>query len=312
MEKHSTKNSRGQALAFWMKEVLRQHRRALKRPSAKTVHQLRVAIRRCRSLANGARELDPRGPWKGLNRAAKGIFRPLGKLRDAQVQAQWIRKLRKPDDPIANAALTYFKHLEEIASLEAHSALREFGRSQWADWREAARGRIERAGRSTALFQALAARQLAVFLQSQRTALRGQEPTLYHELRIELKRFRYLVENFLPQWSGRWRKELKTAQDLLGEAHDLWVLARTLESQGLLANTPGGRRWRRVLEQARAERIWAYREMMGSPKAPWYLWQKKLKSISKGSVGPSAEGARGSSRLPPSRQRARSRPHRLS
>ncbi len=39
-----------------------------------------------------------------------------------------------------------------------------------------------------------------------------------------MKRFRYMVESFLPEKSEAWGEELSHAQDLLGEGHDLDVL----------------------------------------------------------------------------------------
>jgi hypothetical protein len=46
----------------------------------------------------------------------------------------------------------------------------------------------------------------------------------WHQLRVAVKRFRYMVESFLPQKSEAWGAELRRAQDLLGEGHDLDVL----------------------------------------------------------------------------------------
>ena len=46
----------------------------------------------------------------------------------------------------------------------------------------------------------------------------------WHKLRIGLKRFRYTVENFLPQRYEVWAADLKAMQDLLGDVHDLDML----------------------------------------------------------------------------------------
>ena len=46
---------------------------------------------------------------------------------------------------------------------------------------------------------------------------------IYHRLRIAIKRFRYIVENFLPLQHAAWSDDLKQVQDLLGEVHDLDV-----------------------------------------------------------------------------------------
>ena len=49
-------------------------------------------------------------------------------------------------------------------------------------------------------------------------------PAGFHRLRITIKRFRYIVENFLPLQHAAWSDDLKHIQDLLGDVHDLDVL----------------------------------------------------------------------------------------
>ena len=49
-------------------------------------------------------------------------------------------------------------------------------------------------------------------------------PESWHDLRVTVKRLRYMVESFLPEQSETWSAGLQHAQDLLGEGHDLDVL----------------------------------------------------------------------------------------
>ena len=49
------------------------------------VHDLRVALRRCRSMADGLMALDRCPDWKRVKKAGKQLFAALGELRDAQV-----------------------------------------------------------------------------------------------------------------------------------------------------------------------------------------------------------------------------------
>ncbi len=57
------------------------------------VHDLRVALRRCRSIADGLRALDPDPSWKQMKKAAKRLFDRLGELRDVQVMEDWVARL---------------------------------------------------------------------------------------------------------------------------------------------------------------------------------------------------------------------------
>ena len=61
--------------------------------SADPVHDLRVALRRCRSLADGLMALDPNPDWKAMKKSGKRLFQRLGDLRDIQVMEEWIEKL---------------------------------------------------------------------------------------------------------------------------------------------------------------------------------------------------------------------------
>ena len=69
-------------------------------PDSETVHDLRVAIRRCRSLAAVMEEIDPDSAWPEMRKVARKLFRGLGAVRDAQVMEEWIKKLGSENDPL--------------------------------------------------------------------------------------------------------------------------------------------------------------------------------------------------------------------
>jgi CHAD domain-containing protein len=76
-----------------MHRVLEECDRAAKGFEADPVHDLRVALRRCRSLADGLMAIDPDPAWKDMKKAGKKLFQALGDLRDMQVVEEWIAKL---------------------------------------------------------------------------------------------------------------------------------------------------------------------------------------------------------------------------
>ena len=49
-----------------------------KEPATDTVHDLRVAIRRCRSVAAVMQEVDPDPAWRQMRGVPKRLFRELG------------------------------------------------------------------------------------------------------------------------------------------------------------------------------------------------------------------------------------------
>src|SRR5271166_1183673 len=61
--------------------------------SADPVHDLRVSLRRCRSMADGMMAMDPDPDWKAMKKAGKALFQRLGALRDVQIMMDWIDKL---------------------------------------------------------------------------------------------------------------------------------------------------------------------------------------------------------------------------
>ena len=69
-------------LAFWMQRVLEECDRAALNFAPDPVHDLRVALRRCCSIADGIAAIDPDPRWKDMKKAGKRLFRRLGELRD--------------------------------------------------------------------------------------------------------------------------------------------------------------------------------------------------------------------------------------
>src|SRR5258708_8809493 len=90
--------------------------------SADPVHDLRVALRRCRSMADGLMAIDPDSSWKEMKKAGKRLFSSLGELRDVQVMTEWVQKLGPADDPESRALLDLLGKREQEQKLLAAAA----------------------------------------------------------------------------------------------------------------------------------------------------------------------------------------------
>ena len=98
------------------------------------VHDLRVALRRCRSMTDGLMAIDPDPAWKQMKKTGRNLFRSLGELRDVQVMMEWVQKLGTPDDPETQALLTLLRGREQQHKLTAAEAIRAFDTRQWRKW----------------------------------------------------------------------------------------------------------------------------------------------------------------------------------
>ena len=107
-------------------------------------------------------------------------------------------------------------------------------------------------------------------------ALRNRSQVALHTLRIAIKRFRYIVENFLPVEHKAWSKDLKEIQDVLGEVHDLDVLWAMSLSCRVFSDTASRKRWHTRILEERNKRIARYREKMVGPISLWQVWRAGL------------------------------------
>ena len=82
-------------LVYWMNQFPREADKAADGFDSEAVHDLRVALRRCRSMADGFRAIDPDKDWKRMRRHATALFDSFGALRDCHIIAQWAGKLRR-------------------------------------------------------------------------------------------------------------------------------------------------------------------------------------------------------------------------
>ena len=263
-------------LAFWMERVLAECDRTGADLAADPVHDLRVALRRCRSMADGLMVIDPNPAWKQMKKAGKRLFTQLGELRDAQVMEEWILRLGDPDDPVTHTLLRFLASREAHLKQQAALALQEFDRKQWRRWITSLPRRGARIRMGSPVFKHLALERWTEAHELHRRALRNRSQVAFHQLRIGLKRFRYIVENFLPEQHSAWSDDLKELQDLLGEVHDLDVLWTTALQIKALPDNHARARWHARIVEERTHRIEKYRDKMLGQASLWRLWRMEL------------------------------------
>ncbi len=217
------------ALKRALERALRNHRRAGKKLKANPVHDLRVSLRRCRSLAEGLSAIDPDPIWRRLRKASKKQQSALSDLRDLQVLESWLKPLRLTAGPVGEALAARLKKERRRAKKKASRSLDSFPRGRWKRWLRRLPAHADLIPANQGRVAQLVLEQLTrvVELHNRWVSEKEKEepdPEVWHALRVTVKRFRYMVESFLPEKSEAWGEELSHAQDLLGEGHDLDVL----------------------------------------------------------------------------------------
>jgi len=263
-------------LVHWMERVLKELDKVRTAPEPDTVHDLRVALRRCRSLAAVMEEVDQDPSWPEMRRLGRKLFRQLGELRDTQVLEEWANKLGAEGDPVRERLLT---HLGKIEADEKEAALRaagKFDQKAWKGYEHVLRRRVRIVPPDRPAAQSLALERLLAAKELHLQALRTEKPEPWHALRIGVKRFRYTVESLLPERYVVWGEPLKHVQDLLGEVHDLDVLMETIahvageESEEVKAG------WRERIAKERSARLEEYRQLGMGTNSLWQGWREGL------------------------------------
>ena len=265
-------------LRAWMERVLEECDRAAAGLAADPVHDLRVAIRRCRSLADGLIALDSDPSWKEMKKAGRKLFRALGELRDMQVLEEWIEMLGDSADPVTAKLLNHVRAREAECKQLAWKDLHQFDRKRWRQWSRTLPRRAARVRPGSVVYLHLALEKWTAAYELHKRAMRTRSQFALHELRIGIKRFRYTVENFLPQQHAQWSDGLKELQDLLGEVHDLDVLWATALAVQAFPDVESRKRWREKLNHERTRRTQRYREMMIGKQSLWRVWRVQLPS----------------------------------
>jgi CHAD domain-containing protein len=213
------------------------------------IHQTRVASRRLRELVPAvARAADAREA-RTLRRGLRGLTRLLGRCRELDVALQSLQAIedRAPGHDAAVAAVrAHVVRERAVAGRQVRSRIAAIDVAGFAAGTLALARRSESPGAIRACARRVAARlgrRTRELEQSVVDAGLLFAAGPLHAVRIALKKFRYTLE--LAERLGRFSlagtmRRLKGLQNLLGELHDLQVLAGL--ARDVMAQSPPSRR----------------------------------------------------------------------
>jgi CHAD domain-containing protein len=260
-------------LEVWMHRALERASQVERSWDADDVHDLRVALRRCRTMADALGEVSPDSSWRKIKKASRGVFHATGALRDIHVQRAWIKELSPSGDPLRKQLLVALARKERKCRPPAEEALEGFDRKDW-------RKLLRKAGRKShffppesVVFQRLALAQLNEAVELYRTAVKKRNAASWHRCRIGIKKFRYLVENFLPQRYEAWAADLKRMQDLLGDVHDLDVLRAALARHSSQLDPALCLQFRDRIKAERKARLAEFSARTTGAGSPFAVWR---------------------------------------
>lgn len=190
---------------------------------SEALHDLRVAIRRLRSLYR-AFSAALQGSHPRL-KTLRGFFRETGTARDREVALEWIRQLELPL-PWLESRWQQAMAQDQRGLAHLPEGLAELAQQPCETLREDLH--------DTTLGELAATeleKKLARFRRALKRLCRQWDETRAHRLRIRGKRLRYLLEPFVRQHRpcARAVERLKQLQDLLGDNHDMTVLRSRLK-----------------------------------------------------------------------------------
>jgi CHAD domain-containing protein len=265
--------ARGVGLELWMDRVVERADQIRDTWDADGVHDLRVALRRCRTIADALSEVNPGPGWRRLKRTSRELFHALGELRDTQVKQARVKTLGPPGDPLRKHMLRLLSRREKKHRESAAQALDRFDRKEWKKLTRKLTSKARFFPTNSVVYQRLALARLNGAVELYQQARKRRSSVAWHQLRIGLKLFRYVVENFLPQRYEVWSEDLKRMQDLLGEVHDLDVLRVEIRRNADKRNPASMIEWIEKIDRDRKAALKGFLAKTGGPESPWLTWR---------------------------------------
>ena len=142
-------------------------------------------------------------------------------------------------------------------------ALAEFDRKQWQRWSRPLSRRMARFRPGSLVFRHLALERWTEARNQHHLALRSGSPAAFHRLRIAIKRFRYIVENFLPEQHARLEPRSEEHAGPAGRGARSRCPLAGRGSANVFPDKAARSRWHDRIKEERARRIESYRQIVG-------------------------------------------------
>ena len=120
---------------------------------------------------------------------------------------EWLSKLVSQTDPVSKSLVATLARREQEQKSAAREALGDFNAKRWLKHAVNLDKRVHRLLLGSLAFQHLALERWIGACQLHETAMRTRREADLHQLRIGIKRFRYTVENFLPDQHKKWGRD---------------------------------------------------------------------------------------------------------
>ncbi len=259
-------------IEVWMERAVNLSSRIRPDWDSDEIHDLRVALRRSRTMAEALNEVNPAPGWKKIKKSSRELFHALGGLRDSQVEKSWIKKLGNPGDPCENACSTCSRNRKGKHRKFASQALDDFDRKDWRRWSCKLSAKARFFPLESVVYQRLALARLNK--PSTSTSAPARNRAAPHGTACEWHQtFRYIVENFLPQRYEVWAEDLKHMQDLLGDVHDLDVLRSEIRKNASMLTPAGTAQWLATIRSERKARLDEFLAKASAKDSPWVVWR---------------------------------------
>lgn len=218
---------------------LKDLKRARQHPVDDPIHDLRVSVRRLAAALLTTNEIRPSKSTVEVLSQLDTLMRPLGKLRDAQVQLGLLGALGKRDAKAVSAFANLLEEREARFREKSQKAMKRPDATRIKKGCKQVRAELdgERRGNEVAR-QAAARAAWRILLRCYRSvrahrlrALNRRDLKALHKMRLALKRMRYTAEVLQPALPGLSVGRLKLFgryQTYMGDIHDLDVLAEDI------------------------------------------------------------------------------------